>query len=111
MCGVEKRAVAAVVCAVSTDTSDELMLIPLVYDHELRAGQRAIQIEFAQRVLVRTELRVALVKRSNRRLAVLLHKVLPAPRIGWFVNDYVVAPRDQLSRDAAEKMRVSVVPI
>ena len=104
---------AATRCAMLADAPHQLVRIPLVHEHHdrrRRAPRRGRAVEVVEAA---AELRDR--PRANsrdRRVAVLAHEVPQAPAVARLVDRARRARAStQLRRDAAQEMRVAVVPV
>lgn len=89
----QHEAVTPTGCA---ERADQLRRIPLVRDHEIRIAEEAVERDGVGIVADAFQPRVRRAKFPQRRLPVLFSEILKAPAVRWFVDDDVVAPRDEL---------------
>jgi len=110
---VEEQRVRTLRPAVRTNRGDERVIVPLVHEHEVGAGERRIQVQTVTVVASADpgELRVGSFEGRNRRLTLLLDEVHDAPRVARFVDADGVTAGDQVGHDAAQEVRVAVVPV
>src|SRR5205823_13105040 len=76
---VKKETVSAGPSAMFTHATHQFVVIPLMDEDEIGTVERAIKIKRAEIILRRSQHRVALVELSDRCLAMVGHKILPAP--------------------------------
>jgi hypothetical protein len=108
---VKEQPVAARALAVRADAGDELRVAPLVHEHEIGAVERHVEVERRQVVGRARELRERAREVLLARAPVLRHEIRPAPSAGGLEHAHVVAAIEQLGRDAAQEVRVAVVPV
>src|SRR5688572_17014041 len=108
---VKQQDETVLLSAVLTNPFDQFRLVPFVNDHEIGFTQREVEIEMVQFVTNAVELRIGLFKLDDRRPTVLRNQALQAPGIAWLINVHLMTTGQQLRRDAAEKVCVSMVPI
>ena len=111
MMRVVKEQNVIVVRAMFADATDEFVRVPFVDDDEVSALECVLEIECRERVLRGTQLRIGGMEAANWFLAVFRAQALQAPRILRLINVNAVAARHQLRGDAAEEMRVAVIPV
>jgi hypothetical protein len=82
-----------------------------VDDDHVGALERRIEVEGVCIVRGRAQPRERRLEIGQRLLAVVRREIAPAPAVGRFVNRDLVSPRRQFPNDAAQEMRVAVVPV
>jgi hypothetical protein len=92
------------------------VVVPLVHEHQRRTVERRVQrgvVGTTRRMDVAhaVELRIRATPALQRLGPALGHQVLRAPRVGRLPARHLVTGQQQLTRDAAQEVRVAVVPV
>src|SRR4051812_43688646 len=93
------------------DAAHELGLVPFVNQHDVRAVQCRVKIELVEFVAMRVEKRKGALEIVDRFLPMLGEEILIAPRIARLVDVDAVTALEQLRGDAAQEVRVAMIPI
>ena len=80
-------------------------------DNQVRVIQRLIQVECLLFIANAAQVGIVSLKSVHRPLVVFADEILIAPCIRRLVNVNVMVAIDQFRGDAAQKMRVPVIPI
>jgi hypothetical protein len=107
----EKPVAGARAGPVAPDRADELRVVPLVHEDQVRAVERRVEVERRGRVAEALDAGVERAEAVEGPRPVVLFQVDPAPRVLGLVDPHRVAPAGQLGRHAAQKVGVAVVPV
>jgi hypothetical protein len=90
---------------------DQIVVIPLMDNHEIRAVKGSIKVQTLKLVALDLEARVDASNIRQRFLAMLLAQVLHAPGMEWLPDGDLMTARKQLGHDAAQEVGISIVPV
>jgi hypothetical protein len=109
---VEEEPERAVVAG-QADSPDELRLVPLVHEHEAGAVEGRVEVQRLEVVegADRSELGECTPVVVESSPAAFLEEVCPAPAVARLERADLVAAGEQLARDAAQEVRVAMVPV
>jgi hypothetical protein len=93
------------------DAPHQIVFVPFVDEHQIGAVQRVVQVERRQVVRSTPQLRIDLMKRALRRRAVFGLQMPQTPAVARLENAHIISARQQFADDAAQKVRVAVIPI
>jgi hypothetical protein len=96
---------------VLADRAHELGRVPLVHEHEIGTVERGVEIDVGGVVQLAPECRVGGPVRLDGVGAALRDEVRDAPRVARLEHGDREPAREQLGDDAAEEVRVAVVPV
>jgi hypothetical protein len=108
---VEQQHVGAPAGAMAADLSDEIVRVPFVHQHEIGRVEEGFEIDRARIVELASEPGIRAAKRGERVFSVIANEIGAAPPIGRLEHVDAVSARQELGRDAAQEMRVAVVPV
>ena len=108
---VEQQKITAAATAMRGDARDQGRLVPFMHQHDFGAIQRMIEIKPGRVVDGDGKIGIGLPPGIERRLALLCREIAGAPASGRFVTGYRDAAALALAQDAAQKMRVAMVPV
>ena len=108
---VEQEREAARALAAEADPADEGRLVPLVHQHDVCTVGRRLDVELLRVVEDGPQLGKGAAELVHGAEAVLLEKVAAAPAVARLEDAHGVAAPHELARDAAQEMRVAVVPV
>ena len=107
--GVVKQQGEGCMFAMAADGGDQSGFVPLVHNDQVGAMQRLFQVVVAGQDAGAQAWEVGC-KRAGGVAALLGEEVGAAPALGRLVGDDVVSACGERAEDAAEKVRVAVVP-
>jgi hypothetical protein len=108
---MEEEEVAAARRSVLTDARHHLGIGPLVDEDEIRSEERLVEIERRRIVQLAPKRWIRAVEVLDGREPVISNEIDPAPSVGRLEDADDRAARFQLARDAAQEVRVAVVPV
>src|SRR3546814_14747880 len=108
---MEQKTVAAAHDPMPPYPSHELRLGPLVHDDHVRAVEHIVQVEIVEAVGRRPQIGEGTVEAVDRLRAVLRHQMAPRPAVERLADANLVSSALQLANDAAQEMRIAVVPV
>ena len=108
---VEEELIAAGCAAMLADATHELAIVPLVHEDDVGAGECRGDVELREVVADRAKRGERAAEIVERFFSVIGDEVLHAPGIERLVDDDVVIAREELRNDAAQEVRVAVVPV
>ena len=108
---VEQKQIAPAGPAVGRDARDQIGRAPFMDDDQIRTIERLVQVERRRVVNRDRQVGIGLAPSIERRLAMLGREIARAPRIRWLPGRRREAPPPPLGENAAQKMRVAVVPV
>src|SRR4051812_27280619 len=106
---MEKQREWRPLCSTLADASDQIRRVPFMHDHQIGALQGAVQIH-RRAVLPDLDVGQESLCLLERLYAAVANGVKAAPSLGRFIDDHLMLKLTELARNAAEKMRVAVVP-
>ena len=109
--GVVKQRNGAAARNCPANLRDEPRIVPLVHEHHARTVDSAVQIERLACVEATAQLGIDAAIVFDRDVALLRHQISPAPTLCRLVDVDGVTAMQQLADDAAQEMRVAVIPI
>src|SRR5687768_8797618 len=95
----------------AADAPDEVRIIPLMHNDHVGAVQHFIEVDSVRPVKRAAQVRIGGVKLVNGPFTTLLAQIAQAPVVLLLVNTHGVAALDELRGDAAQEMRVAVIPV
>ena len=108
---VKKKAIAAALCPMTANAPNEFRIIPFMHENEIGAIESLVEIERREFVKLTFEPRISSRESVQRSLAMFGAQVAQTPALLWLVDFDFMAALDQLGRDTAKKMGVTVIPI
>jgi hypothetical protein len=111
MMGVVEEHFASCSGRAFADPLDPLRLVPFVHDDDIRAIEHPLQIERSRVVANAFQFRKGGMKVRHRSCALLFEKMHQAPGVRRLIDIDLVATMQQFADDAAQEMRVTVIPI
>ncbi|HEY0337688.1 MAG TPA: hypothetical protein VGC70_10150, partial [Burkholderiales bacterium] len=108
---MKKQSVIGHLLPVLADPPHQRGIVPFVHQNEVGTIERLIEIKRAAVVAPAAKHGIGVRKARERRFSVLARQVEYAPRIGRLVDIYIMPASDELAADAAQEVRIAVIPI
>src|SRR5690554_3614702 len=109
--GVMKQQLEPAFAAMLANSPNKIGLIPLVNQNEIRTAEYSREIDASGIVRCALKHGVCLGETIERFPAVLRKKILKTPPAPRLIDDHVMSTNHKIGCDAAQKMRVSMVPV